>query len=73
VLGQLPRADTGLHDLVGMRGRVHKIGDPGVPNCALVLYQHGQQLPLCVNSLPAGLNVGCVVFGLLVVDPSCAD
>lgn len=32
VLAELPGTDAGLHDLVGVWGRIHEVGDPGVPN-----------------------------------------
>jgi hypothetical protein len=74
VLTQLPRTDPSLQDLVGIRGRIDEVGDPGVPVCISFKVCEGVRR-LCIEkkSLPAGLNVGCVVFGLLVVDPSCSD
>lgn len=31
VLSQLPGTDASLHDLVGVWGRINKVGDPSVP------------------------------------------
>lgn len=74
VLRLLPGAVATLNELVDSRGSVHQIRDPGVPISSEFLnISHAKAARAAQVYSPAGLNVRCVVFGLLVVDPSCPN
>lgn len=68
MLGQLPRADTGLQDLVGVWRGVNKVGDPGVPEFALVYILTGDYCP-CVLREELTSRAQC---GMRRIRPPCS-
>ena len=78
VLRQVPDAMAGLQELILRRRVVHQVGDPTVPFFFLTpIVSNDSYIHYIVNMLdfasPSRLNLRCVVFRLLVVDPSCPD